>query len=181
MDPVTITAIAGVSGALGMLGLIAYFYTILRIKELEADAQRSIRKIVQGQGIFDANQVVEILRTFGSDEGRLAALKELAKLQRAAEKSAVILYEQIKTGMGLLVFSERRFEQAKTYTARTTIVFLAIALLIAVYGIVTNPAFRALILGLFHLNAEVTATDLPSSICDTVIYGSKKRSLWLRL
>jgi len=149
MSAELIGAVAGVSTVFGLLALIAYFFLNFRLAALKAEAQRSVRSAVEGQGIFNASQVVEILKTFGTDETRLAALKELAKSQKATEKSAEIVYEQIKSSTHLVDLSDERSAKYKRVTSGTASVFVILATLATGYGTLTNSEFLSALLGLF--------------------------------
>jgi len=50
-------------------------------------AERSIRQVVEGEGILKADQVIEILKQFTSDEARLEALKALTGHDETKAKS----------------------------------------------------------------------------------------------
>ncbi len=70
MAPQILTIVTGISGIFGLLGLLAYLYFKLQISR----AERSIREIVEGEGLFNAELVVEILKQFTDDDARLEIL-----------------------------------------------------------------------------------------------------------
>lgn len=71
-----LSLITGISSFLGLLGFLAYLYFLLQNRRTE----RSVREIVEGEGLFNANQVLEILKEFRDDTQRLKALKHLTNL-----------------------------------------------------------------------------------------------------
>lgn len=89
MDPAVIMALAGVSSALGLLSLLAYFYLFSQSRRVE----RSVRQIVEGEGLFNASLVLEILKQFSTDQARLEALVHLKDLD---EHKARVVYGKIK-------------------------------------------------------------------------------------
>lgn len=76
------TVAAGVSGMLGLLALLGYFFLNARRRSSE----RSIREIVEGEGLFNADQITTLLAQFGDDASRLEALQAIADVDlRKAE------------------------------------------------------------------------------------------------
>src|SRR6266446_4149460 len=90
-----LTVLAGTSGVIGLLSMISYFYYSYRVREIERSAM-SVKDIVEGEGLFNADQVLEILRQFRTDKTRLDALKELAQL---SNRSAELVYAKIKNNV----------------------------------------------------------------------------------
>jgi hypothetical protein len=75
MSPALVSALAGTSGLIGLLALVGYFFYSYQVHKLEL----SVRRTIEGEspGLFNAEKVVDILRTFETPESRLAALKQL--------------------------------------------------------------------------------------------------------
>ena len=67
MTPAIVSAIAGTSGLIGLLALIAYFFYSYQVRRL----QQSVRRTIEGEssGLFNAEKVVDILRTFETPRG----------------------------------------------------------------------------------------------------------------
>jgi hypothetical protein len=85
MTPAILSALAGTSGLIGLLALIAYFFYTYQVRKME----QSVRRTIEGEsaGLFKAEKVVDILRTFETPESRLAALKQLIGVDdRAARR-----------------------------------------------------------------------------------------------
>ncbi len=78
MNPQIIQVLSGVSSLLGLLAILAYFYSVSQ----ERRAERSVREIVEGEPLFNAKQVIQILKLFQDDERRLEALREFAAHER---------------------------------------------------------------------------------------------------
>ncbi len=73
MNPQILTIVTGISGIFGLLGLMAYLF----FQQQVSRAEQSVREIVEGEGLFNASQVLEILKQFSDDTARLEALKAL--------------------------------------------------------------------------------------------------------
>ncbi|GAB6141755.1 hypothetical protein JCM14076_24840 [Methylosoma difficile] len=85
LNPEIITIATGVSSLLGLLGLIAYLYYSQKTRAVE----RSIKGIIEGEELFNAKQVVEILSQFKDDEKRLQAL--IALTNYSSDKAKALL------------------------------------------------------------------------------------------
>jgi hypothetical protein len=70
--------LSGISSVLGLLAVLAYLYTVAQGRR----AERSVRQIIQGEPLFNANQIVHILKLFKDDASRLEALSRLADNDR---------------------------------------------------------------------------------------------------
>lgn len=79
MNPQVLQALSGISSVLGLLAVLAYFYTLRQ----GSQAERSVRDIVEGDQLFNADQIVKILSQFSDDGRRLDALEKLTDLDRA--------------------------------------------------------------------------------------------------
>jgi hypothetical protein len=72
MDPKLIAVLGGISSLLGLLAVIANIYFSLQSRH----APRSVRRILEGEGLFNADQILQVLSKFNDDQSRLAALRE---------------------------------------------------------------------------------------------------------
>ena len=70
-----LSIVTGISTFLGIVGLFAYLYFTLLIRKSE----RSVQNLIEGDALFNAEQVLQILQQFTTDDARLEALKELTK------------------------------------------------------------------------------------------------------
>ncbi|WP_035711408.1 hypothetical protein [Bradyrhizobium genomosp. I (2014)] len=134
-----VTVIAGATSVLGVLALVAYFYLYQKVRALEGSEFRSVRQVVEGDGIFNADQVIEILQTFGSDSARLAALKELAKVQKHSADGASRVYSKIKSQISVTELEKQRFTHIRRLTVSAAPFFFLIALSTVTYGAYSNP------------------------------------------
>jgi hypothetical protein len=75
--------LASVSSVLGLTAILAYWFYLLQRQSTE----RSARQLIEGEGIFNAEQIVTILAQFGDDGSRLEALKALAQYDATRAKS----------------------------------------------------------------------------------------------
>ena len=122
INPQILTIVTGISGLLGLLGLMTYLYHQLQISR----AERSVREIVEGEGLFKADQVVEILKIFDNDTARLEALRDLT--HHDGEKAKSIL-TKVKSNVDveqLVNISSRNY---KNISGMTAITFTALALI----------------------------------------------------
>ncbi len=60
MSPELIGAVAGISTLFGLLAALALFFLHQQLRPVE----RSIREVAEGEGLFNAEQVVKILAEF---------------------------------------------------------------------------------------------------------------------
>ena len=104
--PATIEALAAVSSGLSLLAILAYLFFVLQARR----AARSIREIVEGEGLLNSRQWVEILRVFQDDVHRLAALKELTGHDAAhAER----LYRKVQGRVNLGQLDKRALQNRR--------------------------------------------------------------------
>ena len=61
MVPEILQIVTATSGIVGLLALLAYLYYFNREREI-TKSERSIRDVVEGEGLFNADQVLKILR-----------------------------------------------------------------------------------------------------------------------
>jgi hypothetical protein len=117
-----IRVVAGVSSFFGVLSVLAYLYFVAQARS----AERSVRDIIEGEGLFNSDQVVNILAQFTSDARRLEALKEIAHY--GTTKAASIL-EKIKSNVDLGQFNRDRLTWRLRQLSLTAAFFLALAVL----------------------------------------------------
>lgn len=82
-SPPLVGILASVSSVLGLIAILAYWYYLLQRQNTE----RSARQLIEGEGIFNADQIVAILAQFADDGSRLEALKALAQYDAAKARS----------------------------------------------------------------------------------------------
>jgi len=68
------------------------------IREVES-SERSIRQVVEGEGLFNADQILQILREVKDDTARLEALKTFANI---SNQTAERVYSKIKNNVDLV-------------------------------------------------------------------------------
>lgn len=76
MSSQLLSIVVGVSGIFGLLSLLAYVFVQFSIKK----NQRSLKDTVEGEGLFNSEQILSILTQFSDDNARLEALKELTNI-----------------------------------------------------------------------------------------------------
>ncbi|MFZ0423226.1 MAG: hypothetical protein WAL80_10155 [Xanthobacteraceae bacterium] len=135
MNPEVLAIVGGTSGVIGLLSLISYFYYLYRVREVES-SERSVKEIVEGDGLFNPDQVLQILREFKDDASRLNALKALTSL---SNKSAERVYEKIKGNVDIGSLESQRNGTVRTLSIVTAIFFLAIALVALAYSLHPAP------------------------------------------
>lgn len=121
LSPTLLSAITGISSFLGLLGLLAYLYYLLQDRR----AEQSVREIVEGEGLFNANQVLKILKQFKEDAKRLEALKHLTNLD-AGKVSAFL--EKIKSNVDVNKLQTLSSRHQSNRLGFSALMFLALAL-----------------------------------------------------
>ena len=141
MSSQLLSIIVGVSSLLGLLSLLAYLFLHIRTRS----AERSVRSIVEGEGLFNSGQIISVLEKFQDDTARLEALKALANIDiRKAEQ----VLEKVKDNVDI----EKLSSEAQSTSIRHLIIGAALFFTIAVIG---------LFYSLFH-PSDITE-DLPPS------------------
>lgn len=160
-----ILALTGVTSVLGVIALAAYFYLLQKMRALEGSEFKSVREIVEGEGIFKADQVIQILRTFDGDKARLAALKELAKVQNQSTEGASRVYGKIKNEINVSELEKQRFMHIRRITLGAAPFFFLVGLLSLTYGAYANPDIASAIakfVGRMHGGSEPAPTPTPT-------------------
>jgi hypothetical protein len=134
-----VAVLTGATGAMGAIALIAYFYLVQKIRTLEGSEFKSVKQIVEGEGIFAADQVIHILNTFETDASRLSALRELAKVQKRSADGASRLYDKIKKGIDVTEVQRQRYAHLRRLAIGVAPFFFVMALTAAGYGAYSNP------------------------------------------
>jgi hypothetical protein len=126
MTPAIVSALAGTSGLIGLPALIAYFFYTYQVRKME----QSVRRTIEGEsaGLFNAEKVVDILRTFETPESRLAALKQLIGVDDRAPRR---VYSKIEGSVNL----ENWKDQDPKKRARTSLLIGLFFVLIALIGL----------------------------------------------
>lgn len=123
-----ITAIAGASAFLGLLALLGYTYLTLRTKQLK----KSIREVVDGDAaLFNAKQIVEIIKTFDGDEARLQALSQITNHDAHRAKD---LLEHFGKGAKLEDLSDFANKETRRNRLGGAALFLIVIAIIAYLG-----------------------------------------------
>jgi hypothetical protein len=136
MSPQVLTIVSGTSGVIGLLSVISYFYYSYRVREIER-SERSVRQIVEGEGLFNADQVLQILRTFGDDASRLSALTTLADI---SDKSAERVYKKIQGHVDIGALETDKTNNIRKASVGAGLLFLAIALIALIYSWLASTA-----------------------------------------
>jgi hypothetical protein len=127
MDPAIVSALAGTSGVIGLLALLAYFFYSYQVHKLK----QSVRRTIEGEsaGLFNAEKVVDILRSFETPESRLAALKQIIGVD---DRAARRVYGKIEGSVNL----EQWTDQDPKKRARTSLLIALFFVLMALIGLV---------------------------------------------
>jgi hypothetical protein len=134
MTPQVLTVLAGTSGVIGLLAVISYFYYSYRIREIES-SERSIRQVVEGEGLFNSDQILQILREFKDDPTRLEALKTFANINN---QTAERVYSKIKSNVDLVQLGTQTAKSRRQLSLWTAAVFVIIGLVALVYQLVSR-------------------------------------------
>lgn len=125
-SPAVVNAIIGVSSLLGFLGLLGYLFFLLQRRT----AERSIREIAEGEGLFNAKLVVSVLAQFKDDAARLGALKEIANLDASKAK---ILLKKVEGNVDANRLNSEAQIHYRILSARIAVFFVTIAIIGAGY------------------------------------------------
>jgi hypothetical protein len=123
----TIKALTGVTGLLGLLAILAYFYLL---HQATIGKDRSIQEIVQGEGLFNANQIKDILVEFKDDEARLKALTTLANLDQEKAKA---LLAKINKNININELNSKTIQTKVKLSALTAAFFILVSVIGLVY------------------------------------------------
>ncbi|MBZ9658225.1 SUEL-type lectin domain-containing protein [Mesorhizobium sp. ESP-6-4] len=137
INPEVVAAIAGTSGGLGVLALIAYFFVANRASEVRA-AERSLRPIVEGYPVFTERQVLEILRSFKDEARRLEALRAILAYKNKDTALAGAMYDKIKANVDLQKVVDTSAIERASQTRWAAIVLLLIAVLSILYYLISD-------------------------------------------
>ena len=126
-----LSVLVGVSGFLGLVSVIVYFFTRVRTRR----AHSSARSIVEGEGLFNSEQVVRVLGQFHDDTSRLEALRALTHVDlRKAQQ--VLSKVKANVDLGTLGAQTRGAELRLLLTS--AVFFIAIALLGFTYSVLSS-------------------------------------------
>jgi hypothetical protein len=128
----------------GLLGLFAYLFTSIKLRGANRLERVSVREAIEGQQIFNADQVIHILQTFQTDDARLNALRELAKVQNKSQDSADRIYRKIKGAVDIVENQKVQLTQIHRISRGIAPFFLGLAVVSFGYGVVTNPDFTTI-------------------------------------
>lgn len=125
-----IKVVMGASSFLGLAGLVAYLYFTIQVNRAEA----SVRRSLEGESLFNAEQVLEILSQFSDSDSRLKALKTLTNYDSAKAASLLQKVEGNIDGVQLARTSAKSSQNAAIITA---VVFLILTAAALVYTLVS--------------------------------------------
>ena len=121
-----LNTIAGASAFLGLLGVIGYLYIMLRERQLK----KSIREVVEGDPLFNAQQIVAILEQFKTDENKLQALQNLTHHDSQKARDLLDRFSQGSRLEDLSRFAKK--ETKKSALGGAGLILILLALIAAV-------------------------------------------------
>lgn len=133
MNHQILAIVTGISGLFSLMGLFSYLYFQLQVSR----AERSVREVVEGEGLFNANQVLEILKQFSDDNARLEALKAITHHDGAKARNILTKVQASVDIERLTSISGSNYRNISKATASVFSVFAVIGLLY--YQIVPPP------------------------------------------
>jgi hypothetical protein len=134
LTPEVLSVLTATTGAIGVISLALYFYTFEKIRALTA-SEGSVKEIIQGEGLFQPEQVILILKEFTTDDARLEALKQLAKVHRISEEKAGRVYDVIRKNVDVSAFQNERYRDIQVVTAKVGPFFAFLAIIAVTYDI----------------------------------------------
>jgi len=105
---------------------LAYLYFLQQFRRTES----SVRKIIEGEGLFNADQVLNILGQFSDDTNRLEALKALTNYDN---NKAQGLLTKIKDNIDVSHLQKLSVDHYRHMSGLTAIVFLLLAIFAFAY------------------------------------------------
>lgn len=133
MSAELIAILAGVSGFIGLLSILAYFFTsnLLRKKTFE----QSIASAITDYRTVSPEKVIEILNAFPTEELRFKTFKQIAKLQEEEAKRA---YSKIKANIDYSKLERSRLGFAKSTSVVAALFFVIVAIIGLVYVLIAK-------------------------------------------
>lgn len=128
-----IQTLAGISGFLGLVAVLAYFYLIQQLKS----SRESIRQAIEGEGLFNADQIIKILEQFKDDDKRLEALEKLTKLDAGKARNILLKIKDNVDIQRINELSQGHFQKITLYSA---IFFILLAVLGLGYVLLNPPS-----------------------------------------
>lgn len=162
MNPQILTVVTGISGIFGLMGLLSYLYFQLQISR----AERSVREVVEGEGLFNADQVVEILKQFSDDAARLEALKTFTHHDGTKAKNILTKVTANVDVERLTNISSRNYRNISKATALVFSVF-------AVIGLVYYQIVPPQIANIAHNTATSNQSNISIPTVSLVSYSLK--------
>jgi hypothetical protein len=114
--------VLGVSSVTGVVSLFGYLYFLLHVRSTAS----SVRNVLEGEGVFNAEQVAKILEQFQDDAKRLEALKAVTKYSTVRARE---LLAKVENNVDLTAFEHLSFHRRKRALATSAIVFSCLAVL----------------------------------------------------
>jgi hypothetical protein len=139
MTPAILSIVAGISSVVSLLALISFLFYSYRVREIER-SERSVKEIVEGEGPFDADAVVQILRAFRDDNARLKAIKTIANF---GDRSAERIYEKVKGKVDLTRLENDRAAQIRKTSVGAAIFFGLVAAIAIAYPFISEELIPA--------------------------------------
>ena len=127
LTPQILTIVAGISSFMGLASLFAYLYFVLQFRR----AEYSVQGLLEGEKLFNAEQVVKILAQFKDDAARLAALRTLTKYD--ASKAAALL-SRVKDNIDVKQLTQITSKHYRQVASGFAIFFLLLAALALAYS-----------------------------------------------
>jgi hypothetical protein len=134
MTPEILNVLAGTTGVIGLLSIICYLYYSLRSREIQR-SEKSIKSLIEGEGLLNGDQVLQALQQFKDDESRLSALKTFANL---TNNSAERVYTKIKANVDLTKLEAGLASGLKKLSLLSASFFVLIALVALIYSMTSG-------------------------------------------
>jgi hypothetical protein len=133
-----LTIVTSTSTIIGLLSLLAYLFYSYRIREIEK-SERSIKEAAEGEGLFNADQILQIIREFKDDTVRLNAIKQFANIQN---KSGERIYNKIKGNIDIARLRTADQRTFKNGSLTLALVFITLALIALLSSLSPFPPFQ---------------------------------------
>lgn len=118
-----LSIVVGVSGFVGFASLLAYLYVLIQSRAVES----SVRRSLEGDNLFNADQVLSILSQFRDDDARVKALQALTHYDASRAQA---LLEKVKSNVDLNRLNSNSLKHTRHALAMAAVVFLSLAYLV---------------------------------------------------
>ena len=136
--------LSGISSFFGLIAVLAYYLLHAKSQRVE----QSIAEQIEGEPLFNAKQILDIIGKFETDEGRIKALKHVG---RFGQERAEAFLTKVKDNVDLTGLAKLSVGHSRQITATLAVVFIVFAVVAYFYARHIDPPL-----------AKITSVDVTS-------------------